>query len=511
MLPPLTLANIMTSEVRSLPPDASLQTASQTMADEHISSLLVVEDGKPLGILTETNIVRSLHSRLALDMPVAAIMSQPLITAPGHLDLLSARRLIDDKGIRHLVVTDDDGKMIGIVSETDFRMHLGSAAFSHLRTLEDVMDRKIPHLPPDARLDKAIASMVDDGADYLIVCIGEKPVGILTERDIPRLLVRFGTPHEVALGDAMTQPLRSVQVSATVNSVLEAMTRFHLRHMVVTDAEGRFVGVISQRRLFEQLAVERLENALQHVQLERDHQRLEAHLQLALDGRGAGSWEYQHDTDAQIVSDGILEILGCTPESAPRSREDWLDLVHPDDRHSLVDAIAGRAQGHAEPQLIEYRLRHASGAWRWVEDRRCITERHADGSPRVTAGVIHDITMRENDRRQINRQNRALRMMSGVAQTIVRHHDRPDMLADVCNIIVEAGGYALAWIGEALHDEHRQIAPVAHSGSDPDCLAYLEITWGDDGNGQGPAACAIRTGQTRIARDSDTDPQLSHC
>src|SRR5574343_768788 len=234
-IPPLTLANIMTSEVRSLPPDASLQTASQTMADEHISSLLVVDDGKPLGILTETNIVRSLHSRLALDMPVAAIMSQPLITAPGDMDLLSARRLIEDRGIRRLVVTDADGRMIGIVSETDFRMHLGSVAFSHLRTLEDVMERKIPHLPPDALLDKAIASMVDDGADYLIVCAGEKPVGILTERDIPRLLIQFGSPHDVALRDAMTHPLRSVHVGTSVNGVLEAMTRFHLRHMVVTD------------------------------------------------------------------------------------------------------------------------------------------------------------------------------------------------------------------------------------------------------------------------------------
>ncbi|MDE2439946.1 MAG: PAS domain-containing protein [Betaproteobacteria bacterium] len=500
----------MTSEVRSLPPQASLQVASQVMADEHISSLLVVEDGKPLGILTETNIVHSLHSRLALDMPVAEIMSQPLITAPGDLDLLGARRLLEEKGIRHLVVTDTDGKMIGIVSETDFRMHLGSAAFSHLRTLDDVMDRKIPHLPPDAPLDEAIAGMVRDGADYLIVCEGERPIGILTERDIPRLLIHFDVPHEITLREAMTHPLRSVHVSTSVNGVLESMTRYHLRHMVVTDDAGCFIGVISQRRLFEQLAIERLENALQHVQLERDHQRLETHLQLALDVDGAGSWEYQHDIDHQKLSDGILDIIGCTTETAPRSRQEWLDLVHPDDRLVLVNAINNAAHGQAEAQLIQYRIRHRADAWRWIEDRRCVTERHADGSPRVTAGVIHDITTRENDRQQINRQNRALRMMSGVAQTIVRHHDQPDMLSDVCKIIVEAGGYCLAWIGEASLDEDRQIVPVAHSGNNENYLANLEITWADEWNGQGPASCAIRTGQPRIVRDTDIDPHLAH-
>jgi hypothetical protein len=81
---PIPLGKIMTREVRSLPPRATLLDAAKMMADEHISSLLVVADGKPLGILTETNIVRSLHARHPGDTPVEAIMSSPLITAPGH-------------------------------------------------------------------------------------------------------------------------------------------------------------------------------------------------------------------------------------------------------------------------------------------------------------------------------------------------------------------------------------------------------------------------------------------
>ena len=145
------LGKIMTREVRSLPPGATLRDAARLMAGEHISSLLVVADGKPLGILTETNIVRALHDRRRGDTPVEAIMSAPLITAPADLDLLSARQLVEEKGIRHLVITDGAGRLTGIVSDTDFRLHLGSAAFRHLRTLEGIMDRKIPHLAPDAR------------------------------------------------------------------------------------------------------------------------------------------------------------------------------------------------------------------------------------------------------------------------------------------------------------------------------------------------------------------------
>ena len=503
------LGKIMTREVRSLPPRATLLDAAKMMADEHISSLLVVADGKPLGILTETNIVRSLHARHPGDTPVEAIMSSPLITAPMDMDLNSARHLVEEKGIRHLVVTDAAGQVAGIVSDTDFRMHLGSAAFRHLRTLEGIMDRKIPNLPPAARLDEAIASMLEHAADYLIVSQDERPIGILTERDIPRLLNRFADPHAVPLSAAMTSPLRSVHIETSVTGALEAMNRFRLRHMLVLDDEGRIAGVISQRRLFEQLALERLENALHSAQTERDRLRLETHLKLALDLGGAGSWEYQHDEDSHTCSDGVLRIIGCPPDKTPRALATWIERVHPDDRPVLTTAIDRIEQEGVQSQVIEYRVRHEDGHWLWVEDRSCVTERHADGRPRITAGVLSDISERQKDRQQINRQNRALRMMSGVAQALIRQGDERRMLMDICSVIVDIGGYHRAWIGEVLPDANQPIRPVAHAGGADAYLADLDLSWGEQPSGQAPAGHAVRSGQPCIVQDIDSDPSFT--
>ena len=503
------LGKIMTREVRSLPPGATLRDAARLMAGEHISSLLVVADGKPLGILTETNIVRALHDRRRGDTPVEAIMSAPLITAPADLDLLSARQLVEEKGIRHLVITDGAGRLTGIVSDTDFRLHLGSAAFRHLRTLEGIMDRKIPHLAPDARLDEAIARMLEDGADYLIVSEGDRPLGILTERDVPRLLDRFAEPHDIPLGQAMTATLRSVPLDTSVTGALEVMNRFRLRHMVVVDTDGRVAGVISQRRLFEQLAIERLENALQSVQLERDRLRLETHLKLALDIGGAGSWEYSYDTDRHTLSEGVLRILGCPAEAAPRSLQDWVDRVHPDDRALLGAALEREQKAETPAQRLEYRIRHADGHWIWIEDHRCVTERKADGSPRIRAGVMNDITARQEDRRQINRQNRALRLMNGIAQALVRHTDEPSMLTEVCTVIVEIGGYRMAWVGNVQHDAEKRIPPVAYSGMADDYLRGLTVTWADEPHGRGPSGRAARSGVPSIVRDIECDASFA--
>ena len=507
--PASTLHDIMTCEVCSLPPQATLLEAARLMADERISSLLIMLDGMALGIITESNILRALHARQPGDVRLDAIMSTPLIMAPPQLDLLSARNLLETHGIRHLVVADIDGQVAGIVSDTDFRMHLDSAAFRHLRTLEGIMDRKIPNLMPEATLGDAIATMVKHAADYLIVCEADKAVGIITERDIPRLIKTYPQPHDITLRETMSTPVRSVNLETPLTSALEAMNHYRMRHMAVLDHDGRIVGVISQRRLFEQLATERLENALRQTQQERDRLRLETQLQLAVDVGGSGSWEYHHETDRLIISQGLIALLNCNSADAPGTRAAWAARIHPDDRHLLSLAVNPKNGPKTEFHVIDYRVRHADGHWIWVEDRSCVTESNADGSPKVTTGILNDISERQISRQQITRQNRALRLMSGIAQALVRHTDEKEMLAEVCTVAVEVGDYLMAWVGEASHDADKSVIPVAESGFVDNYLTDLAISWDDVPNGQGPTGRAIRSGVPAIIRNIKHDPSFA--
>jgi two-component system, sensor histidine kinase and response regulator len=503
--PSTTLRDIMTSNVHSLPPQATLREAAHLMADEHISSLLVMADKKALGIITESNILHTLHEHQAGDIRLDAIMSRPLITAPAELDLESARILVEGHGIRHLIVIDHSGQVCGIVSDTDFRQRLGADAFRHLRTLEGIMDRNIPNLPPEATLGEALASMVEAAADYLIVTENGHPIGIVTERDIPRLISTHQQPHAATLREVMSAPLRSVRVDSMVTAALEAMDRFRLRHMVVLARDGKTLGVISQRRLFEQLAQERLESAIYQAQQERERLRLETHLRLALDGAAAGSWEYSHATGNLIGSDGLLAMLGHTRADSPETRADWTELIHPDDRHLLHRAINDITAQQGYSRIIEYRIRHNDGHWLWVEDRSCVVERNADDSPSVTSGVVNDITERQFTRQQITRQNRALRMLSGVAQALIRYNDEKQMLAEVCTVAVEIGGYLMAWVGEAQQDKKKSLVPTAFSGLAERYLSDMEVTWDDTPKGQGPTGRTIRSGVPSIIRNIDND------
>lgn len=504
-----TLQDIMSRALQRISPESTLQQASRLMAAEQVSSLLVETAGQALGIVTETDILRALHDRQTGDTRIDTLMSQPLITAPATLDLIDARRLLGTHHIRHLIVTDPQGEVSGIVTETDFRLHLGSIAFSHLRALENVIERAIPLLPPSARLGEAVACMIEQSADYLIVIDEDKPVGIVTERDIPRLLASHPAPHDIPLHQAMSSPLRSVKIDTPLTNALESMNRFRLRHMVVLDDTGNILGVVGQRRLFEQLALEQLEISLRQARLERDQLRLEAHLKLALDVGGAGSWEYRLDDGTFFVSDGLLGLLGYPASDAPITLAAWCAWLHPDDRALFDAAVHREVPEKSGFKIFEYRIRHIDGQWLWVEDRNCIIEHHGDGSPRIFVGILQNITERRQTREKIDRQNRSLKLMSSIGQALLRYDDERQMLEEACTILVELGGYLTAWVGEAGPEPERKVIPVAHSGRSCGEEPEVDISWADIPSGQGPTGRAIRTGVPVVVNDIAIDPSFA--
>ena len=99
---------------------ATLKEAAQLMRDKKIGSLLVVEDSKIVGIISETDVTRrAVAESLVPDrVTVKTIMSSPVITLDIQSTPEMANDLMRDKGIRHLAVTEG-GKIIGIISVRD--------------------------------------------------------------------------------------------------------------------------------------------------------------------------------------------------------------------------------------------------------------------------------------------------------------------------------------------------------------------------------------------------------
>jgi len=134
-----------------------------------------------------------------------------------------------------------------------------------------------------------------------------------------------------------------------------------------------------------------------------------------------------------------------------------------------------------------------------------------DGTGHIVGAstVARDITARKRAEEELRRVNRALRMLSDSNQTLIRTTDEATLLNEICRIVIEVGGYRMAWVGFAEHDEAKTVRPVAHAGFESGYLESVNLTWADCERGRGPGGIAIRTGQPCVVRNISNDPAFA--
>ncbi len=117
----------------------------------------------------------------------------------------------------------------------------------------------------------------------------------------------------------------------------------------------------------------------------------------------------------------------------------------------------------------------------------------------------------DNPRRiaaELRRLNRALHARTECSRALVRATREDKFLGQVCQILVEQGGYRMAWVGFAEQDEAKTVRPVARAGIDAGYVDAAQITWADTERGRGPTGVCIRTRQPVVACHIATDPTM---
>ena len=107
-------------EVWSVASDAKVFEALKLMADKNAGAVLVINDGRVVGILSERDCVRrlDLQGRASRETKVADIMTTKVLYAEAGQSLSECVAIMIDKNIRHLPVYEE-GKLIGIISVRD--------------------------------------------------------------------------------------------------------------------------------------------------------------------------------------------------------------------------------------------------------------------------------------------------------------------------------------------------------------------------------------------------------
>lgn len=162
--------------------------------------------------------------------------------------------------------------------------------------------------------------------------------------------------------------------------------------------------------------------------------------------------------------------------------------------------VLATGEPHAKDRFEIARQRAA------VIEVRKVPVKNSEGEIAGIITVARDITEQKRAEDELVRLNRALRTVTASNRALVHATGEQDLLEAVCRIVVEEGGYRMAWVGMALDDEEKTVQPVAWAGHDDGYLASRKFLWADTDFGRCATGRAIRSGKPVLVRDLVSDP-----
>jgi CBS domain-containing protein len=131
-----SILNGKSGEIWTIPADATVYSAIELMADKSVGALLVLEDGRLKGVLSERDYARKviLRGRSSVDTFVREIMTESPVTIGPNCSVDEAMHLMTEHRIRHLPVIDQ-GRVVGVVSIGDLVKWIITA---HEHTIEQL-------------------------------------------------------------------------------------------------------------------------------------------------------------------------------------------------------------------------------------------------------------------------------------------------------------------------------------------------------------------------------------
>src|SRR5512133_232492 len=243
----IRIGQIISRQVISVTPETPLDEAIAIMSEARISCLVVSEKKRPLGIFTERDLVRLANRQTAFgSQPIRDFITSPVVTISGNLSIYEAYSLMLTNRIRHHVVVDQSGRLIGLMTQSDLIDHLGHEFFLEMRKIEQVMTAGVLTVTTDLPISEALAAMAGPGISCVVVEDERRPLGILTERDAVRLVAAGIDLGSVLVGSVMSSPVLTVKVGTTVHKATQLMKNEHIRRVVVVDEQGQIAGIITQ-------------------------------------------------------------------------------------------------------------------------------------------------------------------------------------------------------------------------------------------------------------------------
>ncbi|KFG94356.1 diguanylate cyclase [Burkholderia paludis] len=260
------IARLVARPILSCAPATPVREVARRMSAERCSSIVVMEGEQVVGIWTEHDALAAGDNPRGIDRPISEVMSHPVLTLDASTPLGEAAMRFKQSGVRHFVVVRE-GAAIGVLTQTDVVVNQGAEFFLHLKAIESIRVHPPIVVPEQATLHEVVARMRAQRLDAVVVGYDDGEHGILTERDIVRLLADGGARG--AVGAHASKPLQMLTATQSLYAAQRFMTQQHMRHVGIQGEDGRLTGLLCFADVLQSIEHE-YANELRSALRERD-------------------------------------------------------------------------------------------------------------------------------------------------------------------------------------------------------------------------------------------------
>jgi len=392
-----TIKHIMSTEVITASPNCLLKKAVVTMQRQHVVFLVVTLDNKPIGIVTERDIVRFAGEHIDPDqVAVKHVMSAPIIVVAESATLFTAYQLLSEHKVNHIIVIKDNGYLVGALTRTHILGGLSIEHFTELKQIEDVMTQQVSPLHGSSTVDEGLMVMNQQGSSCVVIMQHEQAIGIVTEQDIMQLYAQ-GIKKDALLKQIMSHPVYTIDQHMFIPEARAIMQEKKFRHLVVVDHQGKMKGLISQSNIEHRIEASYLA-FLQALVKQQSTKKDTCDQFLILFAENPNA-VFNHHLDGTIISinPACIALTGFSEKELIVQQADI--FIHPDDiycaKESFKKAIEGKS-GHAEFRVLRPsgEVIHVFNSYHPI---------YVDHQLHHIFSIMHDITAQKKAQQQVRK------------------------------------------------------------------------------------------------------------
>jgi|GEM_PF-599227 diguanylate cyclase (GGDEF)-like protein/PAS domain S-box-containing protein len=238
---------------------------NQVGIEARSSCVIVVEDNRLVGILTERDMVRLITQKPALEnLLVCEVMTRSVITLreSAFTDLFSAVNLLQQHHIRHLPILDEHDCLVGLVTHESLQQISRPIDLLRLRLVTEVMTTEVICAPSNVTMIEIARRMSDNRVSSVVIVqqqLGKQqealqiPIGIVTERDVVQFKALGLNLDDCQADSVMSTPIFSVQPNDSLWLVHQLMEQRFIGRLTVIGAQGQLLGIVTKSSLLQVL------------------------------------------------------------------------------------------------------------------------------------------------------------------------------------------------------------------------------------------------------------------